>query len=175
MMRKEKKVTSFIVLSEMEKINREEQAPSMNPRYIIGSKYSDKTANGLTKAIVTFINLSGGQAERINNLGRRIDTTKVHTTVTGFKQVVGSVSWQKGSGTKGTADISATVNGLSLKIEVKIGKDRQSDHQKKYEEQIMQAGGMYLIAKEFTPFVKWYVNKFGRSRLFCEALERLLK
>lgn len=168
------KITSLQVLSMMEKISREIKSPSMNPNYIVGSKFNDKTANGLTKAVITFINLSGGQAERINNMGRRIDKTKVHTTVTGFRQVVGSVEWQKGSGTKGTADISATINGLSVKIEVKIGKDKQSDHQKKYEANITQAGGMYLIAKEFTPFVKWYVSKFGRSEIFKKALERLI-
>lgn len=169
-----KKVTAFQVLSEMEKITREIKAPSINPDYIVGTKFNDKSANALTKAILAFINLSGGQAERINNMGRMIDRSKVVSDVLGRQRTVGSVEWQKGTGTKGTADISATVCGLSVKIEVKFGKDKQSDDQKKYQEQITSAGGIYLIAKEFSPFVKWYVNKFGRSAVFIKALERLM-
>ncbi|WP_316743746.1 hypothetical protein [Pedobacter antarcticus] len=169
-----KKITALQVLSEMEKISREIKAPSIEPRYIIGSKYNDKTANGLTKAIITFLNLSGMQAERINNMGRMVDRTKIITDSVGFKRSIGSVEWQKGTGTRGTADISSVIKGLSVKIEVKIGKDVQSDHQKKYEESITQAGGVYLIAKEFGPFVKWYVGKFGRPEIFSKALERIL-
>lgn len=169
-----KKVTALLVLSEMDKISRENKSPSINPKYIVGTKFTDKNANGLTKAIVSFINLSGGQAERINNMGRMIDKSKIVSDVLGRQRTVGSVEWQKGTGTKGTADISATVSGMALKVEVKIGKDRQSEAQKKYEEHITEAGGVYLIAKEFAPFVKWYVQKYGRSKVFIQALERLM-
>ena len=69
--------------------------------------------------------------------------------------------------TKGTADISATIPiyaackiGLSVKIEVKIGKDRQSEDQKKYEKSIINAGGVYYIAKDFNSFYEWYNNNF---------------
>lgn len=171
---KTKKITALQVLSEMEKITREIKAPSINPNYIVGTKFTDRNANGLTKAIIAFINLSGGAAERINNMGRMVDKTKIVKNHIGQLQKIGSVEWQKGTGTKGTADISSTVKGMSLKIEVKIGKDRQSSDQKKYEESITEAGGVYIIAKEFAPFVKWYVQKFGRSGLFIKALERLL-
>lgn len=169
-----KKITALQVLSEMEAISRRLKYPSIPENYVIGSKFTDKTANGLTKSIITFINLSGGQAERINNMGRMVNRTKLLTNSIGQLQKVGSVEWQKGTGTKGTADISATVNGMSLKIEVKIGRDKQSEHQKKYEANITQAGGMYLIVKEFAPFVKWYVSKFGKSPMLISTLNRLM-
>lgn len=71
---------------------------------------------------------------------------------------VAGIQWTKGTGTAGSADISATIKGRSVKIEVKIGKDRQSDAQKKYQEMIERAGGVYIIAKNFDEFVEWYNN-----------------
>jgi len=168
-------MTALQCLSEMEKIKRELDAPSIPANYIVGTKFTDKTANGLTKAIITFINLTGMQAERINNMGRMVDKTKIVKNVLGHSQKIGSIEWQKGTGTKGTGDISATVNGMSVKIEVKIGKDRQSDDQIKYQEKVTSAGGIYIIAKEFTPFVKWYCEKFGRPEILNLAIKRLMK
>ena len=47
--------------------------PSMPPAYIPLTKFTDKTANGLTKCVIAWINLHGGQAERINTTGRMIE------------------------------------------------------------------------------------------------------
>jgi len=66
--------------------------------------------------------------------------------------------WTPGQGTKGTADISATIRGRSVKIEVKYGKDKQSEHQKQYQEDIERAGGVYLIARNMDEFIEWYEN-----------------
>ena len=125
---------------------------------------SDKTANGLTRCIIDFLTWSGHQAERINTMGRRVDNKKEVKDVLGRVRIVGSAEWQKGTGTKGSADISATIKptwsdyGISVKIEVKIGKDKMSDHQRKYESAINQAGGVYIIAKDLDGFVEWYDN-----------------
>lgn len=105
--------------------------PSMPPDYIPLTKFTDKTANGLTKCVIAWINLNGGQAERINTMGRMLDKTKVVSDTFGNKRTIGSVEWQKGIGTKGSADISSTIRmningrmiGVSVKWEVKIGKD----------------------------------------------------
>ncbi len=44
------------------------------PDYILVSeKYRDDSANGLTKCVIDYIRLRGGQAERINTMGRPID------------------------------------------------------------------------------------------------------
>jgi hypothetical protein len=122
----------------------------------------------LTKCIIDWITFKGGQAERINTMGRRVDNTKTVKDVLGFTRVVGSVSWQKGTGTKGSADISATIPmvvnnmkvGVSVKIEVKYGKDRQSEDQKKYEHSINEAGGIYVIARNIDDFIQWYDETF---------------
>jgi hypothetical protein len=121
--------------------------------YIPLFKYTDKTANGLTRCIIDYLTLQGYQAERISTTGRMVDNTKTYTNVLGITKQIGSKKWIKGSGTKGSADISATIKGKSVKIEVKIGKDRQSQYQKKYQESIEKSGGLYLIATSFEQFI----------------------
>lgn len=122
---------------------------TMNPEYIPRTKFEDRTANGLTRCIIRFIELHGGQAERISNTGRYLDSTKVVTDSLGHKKTIGTGKYIKGTGTNGTADISAIIKGHSYKIEVKIGKDRQSEAQRKYQEATERAGGTYLIATSF--------------------------
>lgn len=119
-------------------------------------KYEDKTANGLTKCVIDYLTFSGYQAERISSGGRFIDNRETYQDVIGRTKTIGSGKWIPGSTTKGTADISATVKGRSIKIEVKIGKDRQSEAQKKYQAQIEKAGGIYIIVKTFEDFLTWY-------------------
>jgi hypothetical protein len=127
------------------------------PRYALSApKYEDKTANGLTKCIIEFLQLSNHQAERINTMGRPIDNRKQVTDVIGRTKTIGSMTWGKSTATKGSADISATIQGRSVKIEVKIGKDRQSGDQKVYQENIEKSGGQYWIAKNFDDFIKKY-------------------
>jgi hypothetical protein len=127
------------------------------PRYALSApKYEDKTANGLTKCIIEFLQLSNHQAERINTMGRPIDNRKQVTDVIGRTKTIGSMTWGKSTATKGSADISATIQGRSVKIEVKIGADRQSQDQKIYQENIEKSGGQYWIAKNFDDFIKKY-------------------
>ncbi len=129
--------------------------PNIPPNYIPKTMYKDQTANGLTKAICDWINLHGYQAERINTMG----TAREKKTTAG--KVIG-VTWTKGTSTAGSADISATIKGRSVKIEVKIGKDRQSEAQKRYQENIERAGGTYYIARNFDDFVDFF-NDFVNS------------
>ena len=120
-------------------------------------KFSDKTANGLTKCIIEFLTLEGWQAERINTMGRTIDNRKQITDVLGQTKTIGSTTYIPTTGTKGSADISATIKGFSIKIEVKI-KDQQSENQKKYQESIERAGGQYWLVRTFDEFYKRYYN-----------------
>jgi len=129
-------------------------------------QYNPSKANGLTRCIKDFIEFNGGQAERISVTGRMVDNTKVVTDVMGHRRIVGSVSYQKSSMTRGSADISATINGRSVKIEIKIGKDRQSDAQKKYEQSIERAGGIYLIVHTLADFVNWWDSQQTHGDLF---------
>jgi hypothetical protein len=133
-----------------------QEFPSVPDHALKIPKYTDKTANGLTKAICDFLNLSGWQAERINVMGRMVDNRKTYTDVIGRQKTIGSAKYIPTTGRKGSADISATIKGRSVKIEVKIGKDRQSKYQKEYQEEVENAGGIYLIAKDFDSFYDWY-------------------
>ena len=131
--------------------------PSMRPELIPLTDWKDTSANGLTKCIIFYINALGGQAERISSQGQYREGKKIKVgtgEVEYEKQLPGK--WTPGQSTKGTADISATIRGRSVKIEVKYGNDRQSDAQKAYQEAIEKAGGTYIIAKTFDDFVLWY-------------------
>ncbi|MDI9874502.1 hypothetical protein [Flectobacillus rivi] len=130
------------------------------PEYAVPEpRYEDKTANGLTKCIVDFLNNTEGcQAERISSEGRVIDTRKTVTNTVGVIKTIGSIKRVKSSSQVGTADISATMWGQSVKIEVKIGADRQSEAQKLYQASIEKAGGIYLLIKSFGEFFNWYIH-----------------
>lgn len=118
-----------------------EQQEQFNKAFPIGKKKKQSPANELTTAIIKYVFSIGGAARRINN-GAVYDPGKEI-----FRQ-----------GTKrGTEDIICTIPivvsgkkiGLHVGVEVKIGKDRQSDYQKEREQEIRKAGGVYLIAKTF--------------------------
>jgi len=145
-------------LIELKRISDIAKYPNFPEHAIPQAKYSDKTANGLTKMIIDFIKLSGGQAERINTMGRVIAGKTNIDFHTG--KVNKDMTYIPSTGTKGSADISATIKGRSVKIEVKIGKDRQSENQKKYESDIISAGGIYYIASDFNSFFDWYGSTF---------------
>lgn len=128
-------------------------------------KFGDKTANELTKTICKFITYIGGQAERISNQGQYRDNTKIVTDVLGRKRKIGSGQWTKGQGTNGTADISSIYKGISFKIEVKIGKDRMSQAQLRYQQEVEQAGAVYLVAKDFDTFIVDFKQAILKKRL----------
>jgi hypothetical protein len=85
-----------------------------------------------------------------------MDNSRVVTDVLGFRRKIGSGKWIKGTTTNGTADISATIQGRSIKIEVKAGADKQRQAQKEYQRSIEQAGGIYIIVHCFADFLNWY-------------------
>jgi hypothetical protein len=78
------------------------------------------------------------------------------------------------AGFKGTADIHACKKmcvdvfesetacrynyGQFVAIEVKIGRDSQSEAQKYYAECVTKAGGVYMIVKDFDDFLKQWDN-----------------
>ena len=126
-----------------------------NNAYIPLSNWKDDSANGITQCITAFLNFSGWQAERINTMGVYREGKKIQVGEN-TRQLKGK--WTPSTSTKGSADISATIFGRSVKIEVKYGKDKQSEVQKRYQESIEQAGGTYYIAKDFDNFLLFYDN-----------------
>lgn len=115
--------------------------PSIDPRYLAPRTYRDDSANALTKCIVDYVRIKGGFASRINSTGI-------------YDKRLGK--YRTGTQKRGIADIWATHKGKSLQIEVKAGKDRQSDEQRKVETEQTAAGGLYFIAHDFTSFKQWF-------------------
>lgn len=114
------------------------------PEYALAKRvFRDDTANSLTKGIVTYITLTGGWASRIGNQGT-------------FKKSLGR--YIPGTAKKGLADVMATYKGKSLHIEVKIGRDIQSEHQRQVESEVTSSGGFYYLARNFTDFLEWFVS-----------------
>jgi hypothetical protein len=123
------------------------------PQHAIPSKtWSDNSANGLTKCVIDLINYEGYQAERISTQGTYVEGAKIKVGEN-ERQLKGK--YIPTQGTKGSADISATIRGRSVKIEIKQ-KDRQSEVQKQYQESIERAGGIYIIIRNFDEFVEWF-------------------
>ncbi len=134
--------------------------PEIRPGLLALPNFSDKTANGLTGCIIAFLRLQGAQAERINCTGRQIDKRQTYTDVLGNTRQIGSLQWIPTNGTRGTADISATIAGRSIKIEVKVGRDYQRPAQRVYQKQVEAAKGIYFIATSFDQFYQWYLKTF---------------
>ena len=83
-------------------------------------------SNGLTQFIINYIMWSGYRATRINTMGRQINGKFIPSATR-----------------KGSADISATVKGLSVMIEIKVGKDKPRPEQLAEQQRERQAGGIY--------------------------------
>lgn len=115
--------------------------PSLPEPAVCAPKYTDRTANGLTRMIVDYVTLSGGWATRVTTTGQ-----------------MRHGRWIYGTTKQGTADVHAVYRGLHLSIEVKIGKDRQSPYQKKVEAEVNAAGGHYFLAKNFQGFYTWITS-----------------
>ena len=133
------------------------KSPNMPESYIPLTDWKDNSANSLTKCVIAWITYMGGQAERISSQGQYREGKKIPVgtgSIAYTKQLPGK--WTPGQSTKGTADISATIKGRSVKIEIKYGRDVQSDVQKQYQASVERAGGVYIIVRDFDSFVEWY-------------------
>lgn len=118
------------------------------------TSFSDKTSNGLTKAILAWLELNGHKAWRQASEGRY----RPGETIT---DVLGHVRQMKGKYLPGTneghSDVCAIINGRFCAIEVKM-KDSQSEKQKKYQCEVEASGGLYKIVHNFDEFMQWYKN-----------------
>jgi hypothetical protein len=108
-----------------------EVARSKHPNYpenltLPGKVYRLNTANGLTQAVIAWIEAHGQRAIRVSSAGRYIDKSFEFTDTVGFRRRVNSGQWVPGTTKVGAADISCTIYGKSVEIEIKIGRDVQS-------------------------------------------------
>lgn len=119
-------------------------------------RYDDRTANGLTKCIIDWINFSGGHANRISVMG----TVRKEKIPLAFGNVREIIRYTPATTRKGTADIHAIIQGRHLSIEVKIGRDRLSEHQLAEQSRVTEAGGKYFVATDMESFVSFYKQNF---------------
>lgn len=120
-------------------------------------------SNGLTAAIVNYINWTGNRATRINVQGRLVEGSE--TTASGA--TLSKKKWIKSSTRKGTADISSTISGRSAMWEVKCGTDRPRPEQLKEQERERKAGGIYEFVKTMEDFFEKYDMLFANdNKLF---------
>lgn len=95
-------------------------------------KFSENSANDLTKAIIALFYVCGGSAWRINTMGIKDPKTG---------------KYRRSGASLGVSDIIGCINGALYAVEVKLGKDRQSTNQSKFQKQVENAKGVYLIAR----------------------------
>lgn len=124
------------------------------------------SANGLRRALCNFMEWEGHHLEPTNNMGRPIQK-KIPKFNLLAGQVLyhhGPIEWQRGSGVIGSSDAKGHINhkshhyAIPLYVEIKHGKDTQSDEQKEYEEKVNSSGGIYIIVTSISGFFLWYDN-----------------
>jgi hypothetical protein len=96
-------------------------------------------ANGLTKYITNFLFWKGHRATRVNVQGRIVKG-----------------KWIPSTTRKGTADISATIKGRSVMIEIKVGSDRPRPEQLQEQERERKSGGIYEFISTPEQFLELY-------------------
>lgn len=110
-----------------------------------------KTANGLTRFIIDFINWSGYRANRANVVGVRISKTTKTESGASFTD-----TYTRKTGNKGQADVDSTIKGRSCQFEVKIGRDAPRTDQIKRQIKERNAGGLYEFVHTPDEFLKIY-------------------
>lgn len=115
----------------------------------VDTKYPCITkANGLTQAVVNFLNWSGHRATRVQVQGQMmIEKYRGHVVNHGFRPTTTR---------KGTADISATIAGRSVMIEIKADNDKPSGAQILEQARERAAGGQYEFIYNIDQFFEWY-------------------
>lgn len=139
------------LLKEAVKARKRAQYPNVPDYAIVTPKYEDKTANGLTRCIIDFINSQDGcRCYRTPNEGvMRIDGNGKAFRATSSMQ-------------NGFSDVVACVWGRFVALEIKTPNDRQNEVQKEFQRQIENARGYYVIVRDFKGFLEWFNLKMSR-------------
>lgn len=124
--------------------------------FLYQAKFKDTDEKSLEDCILYYAQLEGFQAERIKVKANRIDKRKTFVDSVGRTRTIGNVTWAKSSMQAGSADMSLTILGKSVKAEIKCGGDTQKKNQKIYQAQIEAAGGVYWIIRSFQDFYDKY-------------------
>lgn len=121
--------------------------------YYLEPKYPKvDAANGLTTFICNFLHWKGHRATRVNVSGRLVDAKEKQAS----GNVIGVKKWIPSSTRKGTADISATIKGRSVMIEIKVGRDKPRPDQLSEQVRERNAGGIYEFISTPEQFFELY-------------------
>lgn len=131
---------------------RRKRYPSAPPHAIPRRRFSDRTANGLTACVLAWLQLHNHKAWRQGSEGRYRPGETVVDVVGRQRTMKGQ--WLPGQN-KGAADVCAIIGGKFIAIEVKM-KDRQSEAQRRYQEEVEASGGVYFIVRNFEEFARVY-------------------
>lgn len=101
--------------------------------------FRDDTANGLAGCVEAWCKVHGAFYQRQNSQGQYDGRLKM---------------WRKSGTTKGIADVQVTYKGKTYNLEIKVGKDRQSEVQREVEQRIKAAGGHYAIIHCYDDFLQ---------------------
>ena len=108
------------------------------------TKPKGETANLMTANIIRAINMQPGcVAYRINNVGVWDEAKQVY---------------RRGNTQKGIFDISATIRGRSVWIEVKAGRDKMSLDQLIFKQEVERAGGIAFVAYSTDEFLHFFTD-----------------
>jgi hypothetical protein len=106
---------------------------------------SKSPTNQLTRDIISHVQSMGGVAFRINSTGT-------------YSEKLGK--YIKSGATPCISDIIALLDGISLFIEVKYGKDKLSDCQIAFKRKVEDHGGTYWEVKTFDQFLSLWNEAF---------------
>lgn len=115
------------------------------------------------RRIEKFLNLIGGcKANIIINKGVMMNKGNAKYDFYTGQKTSGGMEFKRSGMQNGISDIVATIRGRSYSIELKRiyknGRDRQSQAQKDYQEEVEAAGGIYMITHGFEDFHKWFME-----------------
>jgi len=116
-------------------------------------QFKENSANELTKSILAWFQFHKIKAWRQASEGRVL-LAKQYTDVLGHTKTIGTNTYiPRSKAAKGIGDICAVHQSKFITLEVKYGKDIQLDVQKKFENEITKAGGIYLIIRNWDSFI----------------------
>lgn len=144
-----KKPPAVKELEQLANLEARKKYPGTPSHLLAPRKYRDDRANDLTKCITDYIKFCEGSAYRINSQGQYDPKLK---------------KWRYSGMRKGLPDIMGTINGQSIQIEVKIGRDRLSVHQEKIKDEVTRSGVLFFVATNFTEFKQWFDNLNNENR-----------
>lgn len=130
------------------------------PEPNLGQNIKNKERRELYR-ITKFCDLTKGvKMNRIDNTGKRVDNRVNYIDGVGRARTIGSIEYRKSSMENGIADLVGLIHGRYYAVELKRvyanGRDRQSAAQKKFQQEVEDAGGTYVIVNSFEHFFEWF-------------------